>query len=126
ELAPPAFADYLRQYWLCEQFFPMWSAVFRTDRDIYEESDTNMLIEAWHHVLKGKFLQGKRNRRLDFLLHVLIDDVLPHFRLREHRQLAKFEGFDLEMRRRRDIHAKCKSEFSADDIVVSTFAFIPH
>ncbi|KAJ7599188.1 hypothetical protein C8J56DRAFT_751129, partial [Mycena floridula] len=118
-LAPPTFLSYLETYWMPEYYRQMWSAIFRTEEDIFLASDTNMLIEAWHHVLKSMFLKGKRNRRLDFLLHVLIEDVVPYFRLRERRQIDKFEGLEADMRCRRDIRARCEKEFTVDDIQVS-------
>ncbi|KAJ7581795.1 hypothetical protein C8J56DRAFT_715112, partial [Mycena floridula] len=74
----------------------MWSACWRTNRHVYEESETNMLIEAWHHVLKTHFLHGKRNRQTDYLLSILTQDVLPHYKLKEARQRDHFEGEDAE------------------------------
>ncbi|KAJ7590061.1 hypothetical protein C8J56DRAFT_772163, partial [Mycena floridula] len=100
ELAPPDFADYLNQHWLAPEWMRMWSAVFRKGRSIYDHSDTNMLIEAWHHVLKGKFLHGKRNRRMDYLIYVLLEDVIPFYKLKQRRQDDGFEGLNLEMARR--------------------------
>ena len=44
KLAPQSFIDYINETW-----FPvvaMWSAVFRTDRSIWQDCDTNMLLEA--------------------------------------------------------------------------------
>lgn len=35
--------------------------------------DTNMLIEAWHALLKIKFMNGQRNRRMDNLIYLLVD-----------------------------------------------------
>lgn len=73
-LAPTSFIHYIINTW-----FPVvakWSAVFRLERSIWQDCDTNMLLEAsvtspskcslltlirWHHVLKSKFLEGKRN-----------------------------------------------------------------
>ncbi|KAF9061394.1 hypothetical protein BDP27DRAFT_1145523, partial [Rhodocollybia butyracea] len=74
----------------------MWSAVYRTDCSIYEDCDTNMLIEAYHHVLKGKFLHGKCNCHLDHLIHVLVNDVAPYYILKQAHQQYGFEGDDLE------------------------------
>jgi hypothetical protein len=45
-LAPPAFVEYLATYWMPEHVVRMWSAVYRTDRTIFEACNTNMLIEA--------------------------------------------------------------------------------
>ncbi|KAJ7924037.1 hypothetical protein B0H13DRAFT_1549117, partial [Mycena leptocephala] len=76
--APQGFVEYLTKYWMPEHIIKMWSAVYRKGRSIFEICDTNMLIEAWHHVLKGKFLHRKRNRRMDHLLDTLLKDVLPY------------------------------------------------
>ncbi|KAJ7580323.1 hypothetical protein C8J56DRAFT_1057962 [Mycena floridula] len=100
-LAPDSVIDYLTDAW-----FPvkhMWLAVFRVGRMIWQISDTNMLVEAWHHVLKGKFLEGKRNRRVDHLLHVLLDRVVPYYIARRHRQDCGFEGPNLEVKKRREV-----------------------
>ncbi|KAF8952885.1 hypothetical protein BDZ97DRAFT_1680484, partial [Flammula alnicola] len=99
-LAPARFWGYLVKNWLPQKFVLMWSAVYRRSRGIHLLNDTNMLIEAWHHVLKGKFLEGRRNRRLDHLLHILIDQVLPYYLLKERRQKIGFEGENLENQKR--------------------------
>ncbi|KAE9384470.1 hypothetical protein BT96DRAFT_755443, partial [Gymnopus androsaceus JB14] len=80
------FLTYLETTWMSETIVRMWSAMYRIDRSIFEDCDTNMLIEAWHHVLKGKFLHGKRNRRADFLIHCLVEEVLAYYRLKQARQ----------------------------------------
>ncbi|KAJ7140308.1 hypothetical protein C8R43DRAFT_1201380, partial [Mycena crocata] len=90
--------EYLQSYWM--GVVHMWSAVFCADRSIFELGDTNMLVEAWHHLLKGDFLEGKRNRRLDHLIHVLYEIVIPHFIARHRRQEMGFEGPDLELKHR--------------------------
>ncbi|KAJ7290633.1 hypothetical protein C8J57DRAFT_973202, partial [Mycena rebaudengoi] len=101
--APEDFIEYLRRYWMPEHVVKMWSAVFRTSRSIFEDCDTNMLIEAWHSVLKGKFLHGKRNRRLDHLISTLLNYVLPYYALKQPRQDLGFEGPDLEVEKRKNI-----------------------
>ncbi|KAJ7468310.1 hypothetical protein B0H11DRAFT_1645644, partial [Mycena galericulata] len=101
--APQGFVQYLMDYWMREDVVKMWSAVFRTSRSIFENCNTNMLIEAWHSVLKGKFLHGKRNRRLDHLIWTLLEAVLPYYALKQRRQDLGFEGPDLELKKRQDI-----------------------
>ncbi|KIJ96417.1 hypothetical protein K443DRAFT_134155 [Laccaria amethystina LaAM-08-1] len=83
--------EYLCSNWLNET--ELWLAVFRQDRTIFEVCKTNML----HHLLKGKFMEGKRNRCLNHLIYVLIEKAIPYFRARHHRQLLGFEGPDLEI-----------------------------
>ncbi|KAJ7821041.1 hypothetical protein B0H13DRAFT_1660608, partial [Mycena leptocephala] len=106
--APSSFVSYLTQYWMPEGVVRMWSAVYRTARTIFEDCDTNMPIEAWHHVLKGKFLQGKRNCRLDHLLNTLLTEVVPYYALKQRRQQLGFEGTDVEVKKRQDIIARSK------------------
>ncbi|KAJ7927049.1 hypothetical protein B0H13DRAFT_1459514, partial [Mycena leptocephala] len=101
--ASPAFVQYLTTYWMPENVVRMWSAVYRKDRTIFEACNTNMLIEAWHSILKGKFLNGKRNRRLDHLISKLVNDVLPYYALKQRRQELGFEGVDIEVKKRHDI-----------------------
>ncbi|KAF8961834.1 hypothetical protein BDZ97DRAFT_1641064, partial [Flammula alnicola] len=99
EIAPPSVVTYFETYWLGDNI-KLWSAVFRKDRTIFQLCDTNMLVEAWHHLLKGNFMQGKRNRRLDHLIHILVDHAIPHFIHRHRRQEFGFEGGDLEVQER--------------------------
>ncbi|KAJ6490438.1 hypothetical protein DFH09DRAFT_843901, partial [Mycena vulgaris] len=101
--APFGFVKYLKTYWMADATVKMWSAVYRTPRSIFEDCDTNMLIEAWHSVLKGKFFHGKRNRRLDHLLNTLMNGVIPYYALKQRRQELGFEGPDIEARKRAQI-----------------------
>ncbi|KAJ7757388.1 hypothetical protein DFH07DRAFT_958746 [Mycena maculata] len=85
-LAPPSVISYLKTNWLSDRDVEMWSAKFRRDRNVFELGDTNMLVESWHHLLKGKFLEGK-HRRQDF----------------------GFEGPDLEVKRRMEVESRALS-----------------
>ena len=49
----------------CEQ----WANCFRVTSGV----NTNMYVEAFHHILKYKFLKGKRNKRLNRLIHALME-----------------------------------------------------
>lgn len=70
-------------------------------------------------IIKAKIvyigLEGKRNRRLDHLIYVLVHDVVPYFRAKHHWQEFGFEGLDLEMKRRAEINAAAPS-FPVDNI----------
>ncbi|KAJ3793444.1 hypothetical protein GGU11DRAFT_659314, partial [Lentinula aff. detonsa] len=98
--SPPSFIVYLETYWMSPNVIKMWSNVYRQGRTVFQNSDTNMLLEAWHHLLKGKLLEGKRNRRADHLIYILVEKAIPYFQRRHRRQVAGFEGPDLELRRR--------------------------
>ena len=63
----------------CEQ----WANCFRVSFGV----NTNMYVEAFHHILKYKFLNGKRNKWLDRLIHALME-FLRH---KSFDRLIKFE-----------------------------------
>lgn len=48
-LAPASFISYIMEYWLPVR--ELWSAQERTERNIFELGDTNMLVEAYVFVL---------------------------------------------------------------------------
>ncbi|KAJ7337628.1 hypothetical protein DFH08DRAFT_964593 [Mycena albidolilacea] len=98
--------QYLTDYWMPDTVVRMWSAPHRRTRTIFEMCDTNMLVEVWHHVLKGKFLQNKHNRRLDHLLYILTECVVPYYSLKQRLQDFRFEGPDVEVKKRKDIVKK--------------------
>lgn len=65
------------------------------------------------------FLHGKRNRRLDYLIAVLIRDVGPYFAIRYHRNRLGFEGPTLEMRKHQDIETRGKAIPAASVVLVN-------
>ena len=44
--APPSVIQYLETFWLEDENIKMWSAIYRTDRNVFQLCDTNMLVEA--------------------------------------------------------------------------------
>ncbi|KAF8270563.1 hypothetical protein EI94DRAFT_1422579, partial [Lactarius quietus] len=91
---PQSLVKYIQTEWI--PVTEMWSKVSRQNRHIFEEGDTNMLIEAYHHVLKSKWLDGKRNRRLDHLAFILVKSVDPYYRFQHDRQQTGLDGLNLE------------------------------
>ncbi|KAF8206097.1 hypothetical protein K438DRAFT_1578409, partial [Mycena galopus ATCC 62051] len=59
-----------------------------------------------HHLLKGKFLEEKRNRRVDHLLHVLVNKAIPYFIGKHRRQDSGFEGSDPEVKHGNMAHTR--------------------
>ncbi|KAH9991228.1 hypothetical protein BJV77DRAFT_915755, partial [Russula vinacea] len=90
---PRSLVKYLATRWMPEVY--MWSKTVRKERSIYEEGDTNMLIEAYHHVLKSHFLDGKRNRRIDHDINALVENMVPYYQNWHARQIVGLEGPDL-------------------------------
>ena len=65
----------------------------------------NLCLSRYHHQLKSKWLGGKRNQRIDHLIHVLIVNMLPDHVARYHSQMLGFKGPDLAEKRREQIRA---------------------
>ncbi|KAF8491687.1 hypothetical protein F5888DRAFT_1807194 [Russula emetica] len=98
---PKSVAQYIARDWL--PYKKMWSAMSRQNRTIFEKGDTNMLLEAYHHVLKSGWLDGKRNRRMDHLIHTLVKEFLPNIEHRHKWQTLGMEGPNLAEERRQQI-----------------------
>jgi len=82
----------------------------------------------WHHVLKGKFLHGKCNRRVDYLIHTLVEQVIPYYRSKQARQDVGFEGENLEVMKHRQVIRSSYEQYTiADiDIVEVRVSFVLH
>jgi len=92
---PESVVKYLTTEWL--PVLHRWSMIGRKDRSIFEEGNTNMLIEAYvvhilsekikltnlryHHVLKTHCLGSKHNRCIDYIVQALVFDFLPEFQI---------------------------------------------
>jgi hypothetical protein len=63
----------------------------------------------YHHVLKGTFLEGVRNRRIDHLLYALFERALPYYQYKEARCLLGFEGKTAKDKKILDIEEKAAS-----------------
>ncbi|KAH9172687.1 hypothetical protein EDB89DRAFT_1832364, partial [Lactarius sanguifluus] len=98
---PQSLVDYLKVNWMT--IVPLWSGTLRQQRTIFQEGDTNMLIESYHHVLKSHWLDGKRNRHADHLVSTLVEHMLLQYEIRALRQGHNFEGADLATKRRKEI-----------------------
>ncbi|KAJ7602617.1 hypothetical protein DFH06DRAFT_912730, partial [Mycena polygramma] len=104
--APDSVIEYLQTYYLGQETLEMWSAVYRKDRTVFQLCDTNMLVEAWHHVLKSFHMDGKRNRRVDQLIHTLINVALPDYIAKHRAQRFGFHGPDLALQYRNAVHQR--------------------
>ena len=65
----PLFANYFRQNYcnrICE-----WASCFRAKTIV----NTNMFVESFHRTLKIIYLNQKQNRRIDLLVHDMVDWV---------------------------------------------------
>ena len=62
----PAFSRYFKENY-CNRLGE-WASHFRVRSVV----NTNMFLESFHRTLKVVYLQHKHNRRIDYLLHILI------------------------------------------------------
>ncbi|KAI9468441.1 MAG: hypothetical protein EXX96DRAFT_105766 [Benjaminiella poitrasii] len=67
------FTEYFKRYYLDNDAFMMWTAVYQPQ--MYTNTETNNYIESWHNQLKTMYLKRKRNRRVDRLVYILVNDV---------------------------------------------------
>ena len=67
------FMDYFYDTYLKNDSFIRWSAACQPQ--IYTNMETNNYIESWHNQLKTMYLERKRNRRVDRLIYILVEDV---------------------------------------------------
>ena len=65
EEVTPSFFEYMRTIYATRS--EQWATCYR----IHSPVGTNMVVEAFHRVLKIEYLKHKQNRRLDHLLHTL-------------------------------------------------------
>ncbi len=75
------------------------------------------MLSSYHHVLKSMWLEGKRNRRADHLVHTLVIDMLPHYQARHDGQEVGFNGSNLAQKHRKEILTRTP-EMNADSIRV--------
>ncbi|KAH8982581.1 hypothetical protein EDB92DRAFT_1804429, partial [Lactarius akahatsu] len=101
EVVPPSFVDYLKTNWM--NIVPLWAGILRLHQMIFQEGDTNMLIEVYHHILKSKWLEGKWNQHVDHLVHTLVMIMLPSYVIQHVHQELGFEGLNLASKRHTEI-----------------------
>lgn len=96
-MAPENFKKYLDVHW-----FPKahkWAKEFRLNVPMFKETNTNMLVESYHNILKTKFFKGKRNHRLNKLIHILTGPLQDHFRRKETRNELGLNGISFLARK---------------------------
>ena len=71
-------------------------------QEIYEIAHI-FVLSSYHHVLKSKWLDRKRNRRVDHLIHTLITVMVPSYVVQHVRQEQGFEGLNLADKRHKEL-----------------------
>src|SRR5712691_3505022 len=65
-----------------------------------------LFLTSYHHILKDYWLDGKRNRHVNHLIHALVKDMIPSYEDRHKRQKLGMQGPNLAEKRRKDILAR--------------------
>src|SRR6266702_3656854 len=73
------------------------------------------MLSSYHHVLKSMWLEGKRNRCANHLVHTLVIDMLPHYQACHDGQEVGFNGSNLAQKRHKEILVRTL-EMNADSI----------
>ncbi|EPB91426.1 hypothetical protein HMPREF1544_01748 [Mucor circinelloides 1006PhL] len=71
----PASMDYMKRNYLDNNWPTYWVAAFQPL--VFTNMETNNYIESWHNQLKTVYLHRKRNRMVDRLIYILVNDVEP-------------------------------------------------
>jgi hypothetical protein len=76
------FGDYFSKYYIPKA--ALWARFGRLDSDV----SCNMHLESFHRTLKERYLRRLGNRRIDFLMHRLINKVAPDFKRKLQRSVC--------------------------------------
>lgn len=66
--------------------------------------NTNNYIESWHNILKTGYLGGARKQRTDSLIHILLREALPDFRLKVARVSVGLDRRRLNQSEKNQLH----------------------
>ena len=112
---------YVKSYCLEHERFFKWAGAYEIQN--LTNMETNNYIESCHSQLKTNYLQRKRNRRLDRLIFILLDDVHTDFMHNTARMVANIGRRSSETRetRKRMIAAEDINEMSLEDMVEKVY-----
>ena len=80
-IASPEFSKYLQTFLYPKR--EKWAHQFRKYIKMYKSTNSNMLIESFHNILKTKFFNKKFNRRIDRLIYILMGPIQAHYSRKE-------------------------------------------
>jgi hypothetical protein len=95
----PQFVEYFEDKWLALDGYKRWSAAYVIEE--HQNMRTNNYIESWHNQLKSVYLKRVKNRRLDRLIFILVNEVENDMKLEEARVSSEVGRMGPETRNRR-------------------------
>ncbi|EPB87318.1 hypothetical protein HMPREF1544_05843, partial [Mucor circinelloides 1006PhL] len=72
--------------------------------------EANNYVESWHNQLKTVYLHRKRDRRVNRLIYILVNDVEPNFIQNISRNTLSIDRMGPEEGRRRELNAEAINE----------------
>ena len=104
------FLNYIKTSYLDGDEFVRWSAAFQPRS--FSIMENNSFMESWHNLFKLTYLEKKKNRRIDRLMFILVNDVEPDYISNTNRiQLNVGRmGPEERKRRQRELDAEAVNE----------------
>ncbi|KAG1057928.1 hypothetical protein G6F43_000255 [Rhizopus delemar] len=93
------FVEYFEDKWLALDGHKRWSVAYVIEE--HQNMHTNNYIESWHNQLKSVYLKRIRNRRLDRLVYILVNEVENDMKLEEARVSSEEGKIGPETRNKR-------------------------
>ena len=104
----PAFTFYFMNNYLDNGRFIKWTRAYQPDR--YTNKEINNYVESWHNQLKTSYLQ-RRNRRVDRLVYILVNDVEEDF-------LSNINRIRMNVGRMRPEAREARRELEAEEVII--------
>ena len=73
--------------------------------------ETNNYVENWHNQLKTSYLQRRRNRRVDRLMYILVNDVEEDF-------ISNINRIRMNVGRMRPEAREARRELEAEEVII--------
>ncbi|KIJ32606.1 hypothetical protein M422DRAFT_265491 [Sphaerobolus stellatus SS14] len=100
-----AWLKYMREEWIPKK--ERWAGAWR--KHAHHGVDTNNFIESWHSNLKKNYIGRGRRQRIDYIIHILSQDVVPDYMRAHVRSGLGFRGRHL-------CEAEMKAKKLADEL----------
>lgn len=115
--AQAAFLAYFMSYWIDGEKYKRWARCYQPE--IYTNMETNNYVESWLNQLKTVYLDRRRNHGLDFIIHMLVEDVEVDIKHEIARLTAKVGRMNKEEReaRKQELKAKAVDEKLLDTMI---------
>lgn len=113
----PTFLEYFNRQWVKEGRFEKWTAAHQPNFETNME--TNNYVESWHNQLKTFYLERRRNRRVDRLIYILVQDVqfdMEHNVERATHNIGRMSAAERKARAR-ELAAESIPSSMLDDVV---------